>query len=62
MATVSLSLSPVDSGLVLKDRIYEELKRAIIAINVYADDKEHRLDERQLSDRSRSLDDEATKG
>ena len=50
MATVSLSLSPVGSGLVLKDRIYEELKRAIISINVYADDKEHRLDERQLSE------------
>lgn len=50
MATVSLSLSPVDSGLVLKDRIYQELKRAIISINVYEDDKEHRLDERQLSE------------
>ena len=50
MATVSLSLSPVDGGLVLKDRIYEELKRAIIAVDVYADDEEHRLDERQLSE------------
>ena len=50
MATVSLSLSPVDGGLVLKDRIYEELKRAIIAINVYADAEEYRLDERQLSE------------
>ncbi len=50
MATVSLSLSPVDGGLVLKDRIYQELKRAIIAVDVYADDKEHRLDERQLSE------------
>ena len=50
MATVSLSLSPVDDGLVLKDRIYEELKRAIIAVDVYADDQEHRLDERQLSE------------
>ncbi len=30
VATVSLSLSPVDGGLVLKDRIYDELKRAII--------------------------------
>jgi DNA-binding GntR family transcriptional regulator len=50
MATVALSLSPVDGGLVLKDRIYEELKRAIIAVNVYADSEEYRLDERQLSE------------
>ncbi|NCF81496.1 MAG: FCD domain-containing protein [Proteobacteria bacterium] len=50
MATVALSLSPVDGGLVLKDRIYEELKRAIISVNVYADSEEYRLDERQLSE------------
>ncbi len=50
MATVSLSLSPVDGGLVLKDRIYKELKQAIIAVNVYADAEEYRLDERQLSE------------
>jgi hypothetical protein len=50
VATVSLSLSPVDGGLVLKDRIYDELKRAIIAVNVYADAEEYRLDERQLSE------------
>jgi len=50
MTTVALSLSPVDNGLILKDRIYEELKRAIIAVNVYADSEEYRLDERQLSE------------
>lgn len=49
MTTVALSLSPVDNGLILKDRIYEELKQAIIAVNVYADSEEYRLDERQLS-------------
>ena len=49
MATVSLDLKPVDGGFVLKDRIYEELKKAIIAVDVYADAEEHRLDERQLS-------------
>jgi DNA-binding GntR family transcriptional regulator len=50
MATVALSLNPVDGGLVLKDRIYEELKQAIISVNVYADSEEYRLDERQLSE------------
>ena len=50
MGTVSLALKPVDSGRVLKSRIYDELKRAITSINVYADSDEHRLDERQLSE------------
>lgn len=50
MATVSLSLSPVDGGLVLKDRIYEALKKAIVSVNIYADSEEYRLDERQLSE------------
>ena len=50
MATVSLSLKPVDSGFILKDRIYEELKRAILSVDVYQDVGEHRLDERQLSE------------
>lgn len=34
----------------LKDRIYDSLKHAISAMNIYADDQEHRLDERQLSE------------
>jgi len=50
MGTISLALSPVDGGLVLKDRIYDELKRAIISVNVYSDAEEYRLDERQLSE------------
>ncbi len=50
MATVALALKRVENGVVLKDRIYNELKRAITAINVYADSDEHRLDERQLSE------------
>jgi len=50
MGTVSLALKPVDSGRVLKSRIYDELKRAITSIDVYADNDEHRLDERQLSE------------
>ena len=50
MATVSLPLKPVDSGFVLKDRIYEELKQAILSVDIYQDAEEHRLDERQLSE------------
>ena len=50
MGTVLLALTPVENGIVLKDRIYDELKRAITSINVYGDSDEHRLDERQLSE------------
>jgi len=50
MAAVNLGLNRVDGSTVLKDRIYEELKRAITAINIYATREEHRLDERQLSE------------
>ena len=43
-----LNIQPVKM-LALKDRIYESLKRAICDMNIYADEKEHRLDERKLS-------------
>ena len=49
MAVAHLSLKPVENPVVLKDRIYEALKSAITAVNVYDDHEEHRLDERQLS-------------
>ena len=49
MAVANLALKPVENQVVLKDRIYEALKSAITTMNVYADDDEHRLDERQLS-------------
>ena len=50
MGTVTLSLKPVHDTFVLKDRIYESLKEAIIGLNIYRDREEHRLDERQLSE------------
>ena len=50
MAVANLSLKPVANPVVLKDRIYEALRSAITSMNVYTDDEEHRLDERQLSD------------
>ena len=49
MAIANLSLKPLENPVVLKDRIYDQLKTAITAMNVYADHDEHRLDERQLS-------------
>ena len=49
MAIANLSLKPVEGPVVLKDRIYEKLKAAITSINVYSDNQELRLDERQLS-------------
>lgn len=50
MAVANLSLKRVENPMALKDRIYGELKSAITSMNVYADDDEHRLDERHLSD------------
>ncbi len=50
MASIDLALKPVAEEFVLKDRIYQELKRAILAVDIYASDEEHRLDERRLAD------------
>ena len=50
MVIAHLSLRRVDNPVVLKDRIYAELKSAITSMDVYAGDGEQRLDERQLSD------------
>ena len=49
MVVAHLSLKRVANPVVLKDRIYEELKSAITSMNIYIDDEEHRLDERQLA-------------
>ena len=48
MATVSLELERVDDGFVLRDRIYQALKKAILSVDIYSDD--FRLDERRLAD------------
>ena len=50
MASLDLALKPVAEEFVLKDRIYQELKRAILAVDIYASDDEHRLDERRLAE------------
>ena len=50
MAIANLVLKPVAGPVVLRNSIYEELKTAITSMNVYADDPQLRLDERQLSE------------
>ena len=49
----AIELRPVEESFALKDRIYRELRAAILEVDVYGDrggDRgEHRLDERQLS-------------
>lgn len=50
MSTAKLLIKPIDVNFVLKDKVYEGLKSAILSMNVYADPGETRLDERQLSE------------
>jgi DNA-binding GntR family transcriptional regulator len=45
-----LVLKPIDSSFSLKDHIYEVLKDGITSMNIYAEDAELKLDERQLSE------------
>ena len=49
MSGVSLKISPIEESVSLKARIYASLKQAITDMNIYADDAELRLDERELS-------------
>ncbi|MFQ5994813.1 MAG: GntR family transcriptional regulator [Acidiferrobacterales bacterium] len=49
MSTAKLKVEPVDVDFVLKDKIYDALKQAIVAVNVYAHPEEPRLDKRQLA-------------
>jgi DNA-binding GntR family transcriptional regulator len=48
-ATTKLDVEPIDVDFVLKDKIYQALKQAIVSVNVYAHPEEPRLDKRQLS-------------
>jgi len=50
MSAVNLAVRSLATQAVLKDQIYEELKQAIISVDIYGDEGEHRLDERQLAD------------
>ena len=51
MVDSQLKIAPIGEGLSLKARAYEALKAAITNMNIYADDAELRLDERDLSQR-----------
>jgi DNA-binding GntR family transcriptional regulator len=53
MAVVRLNVKPIEANFGLKDRIYRSLKEGITSMDIYADNAELRLDERQLSERLR---------
>ena len=50
MESARLVVQPVDVNYVLKDKVYDALKAAVTAMNIYAAPAEPRLDERQLSE------------
>ena len=51
MSTAKLNVQPIMADFSLKNMIYDQLKKAISVMNIYADDAELRLDERQLSEK-----------
>src|SRR5204863_136614 len=51
MPDTQLKIAPIGEGLSLKARAYDALKAAILNMNIYADDAQLRLDERDLSQR-----------
>jgi DNA-binding GntR family transcriptional regulator len=44
-----IRLKPVDANVVLKDKVYEALRSAIILVDIYSDDADARLDERRMA-------------
>lgn len=50
MSSAKLLVTPIDVSFVLKNKVYDGLKQAILSMNVYAQPGETRLDERQLSE------------
>ena len=46
-----LDITPISERITLKDHVYERLKDAIMAFNIYDDNAQLRLDERELSER-----------
>jgi DNA-binding GntR family transcriptional regulator len=53
MPTRQLVVQPIDEGFSLKEHIYGVLKAGITAMDIYADDVDLRLDERQLAEKLR---------
>ncbi len=50
MSNATLVVEPIEANYSLKERIYDRLKQAICAMNIYAEDAVLRLDERELSE------------
>ena len=45
-----IRLKPVDANVVLKDKVYEALRSAIILVDIYSDDADAKLDERRMAE------------
>ena len=50
MAAAQLPLRPVQTSAVLKDKVYQALREAIMSMDIYAGDEPPRLDERRLAE------------
>lgn len=50
MPKQDIKLQPLNAPTVLKDRVYEALKAAISAMDIYADEESPKLDERRLAE------------
>jgi DNA-binding GntR family transcriptional regulator len=50
MSSSKFALKPVDVSVVLKEKVYESLKSAIMDMDIYGDDEPPRLDERRLAE------------
>ena len=44
-----IRLKPVDANVVLKDKVYEALRSAIVLVDIYSDDADAKLDERRMA-------------
>jgi len=45
-----MHLEPVDANIVLKEKVYEALKSAIMSMDIYGDNVDTKLDERRLAE------------
>jgi DNA-binding GntR family transcriptional regulator len=50
MSPKDIVLKPVDTSFVLKDKVYDALKSAIMSMDIYSDESETKLDERRLAE------------
>lgn len=50
MSKQDIKLRPLNVDIVLKDKVYDALKAAILAMDIYADEEPPKLDERRLAE------------